>query len=104
MASREIIDERGRLWRVWDVHPESLERRIADDPLLRPAIERRRKPQTRIRISNPAMAGGWLAFDGGGERRRVAPIPERWEEMNDAALLALLASAESIGRPRRLIE
>jgi hypothetical protein len=104
MASREITDERGKLWHVWDVHPDSLERRIADDPLLRPAIERRRKPQTRVRISSPQMVGGWLAFDGSGERRRVAPVPDHWEEMNDAALLALLASAESIGGPRRLLE
>ena len=104
MASREFTDERGGVWRVWDVQPESLERRMASDPHLRPAMERRRAPQSRVKVSNPHMAQGWLAFECRSERRRLAPIPERWEEMSADELRQLLARARPSGPVRRLIE
>ena len=104
MATREFTDERGTLWRAWEVRPETLERRIASDPLLRPAVERRRQVESRIKVSNPQMAGGWLAFESRGERRRLAPIPDHWDESTDRELCALLAQAEVSGHPRRLIE
>ena len=104
MASREFTDERGGLWRVWEVQPESLERRMASDPHLRPAMERRRAPQSRVKVSNPHMAHGWLAFESRSERRRLAPIPEQWEQMSPAELCELLARARPSRPVRRLIE
>ena len=104
MASREFTDERGRLWRVWEVQPESLERRMASDPHLRPAIERRRAPQLRVKVSNPHMVHGWLAFEIQSERRRLAPIPDQWEQMSVTELRELLARARPSGPVRRLIE
>ena len=104
MASREFSDARGEPWRVWDVHPESLERRLAEDPILRPAIERRRKLHARLRPSSPRLAEGWLAFESRSERRRLAPIPPGWEELDAEGLRALLARAEPAGKPRRLLE
>ena len=92
MTSREFTDERGESWRVWDVHPDSLERRMANDHHLRPAHERRRTPH------------GWLAFENRYERRRLAPIPEGWQEMDATQLRHLLADARPTGRARRLIE
>jgi hypothetical protein len=35
------------------------------------------------------MRNGWLCFDNGTEKKRVTPVPPRWEELSDAALLAL---------------
>jgi hypothetical protein len=32
------------------------------------------------------LAQGWLAFQGGESRRRLAPIPARWEEATDEQL------------------
>ena len=104
MTSREFTDERGELWRVWDVHPDSLERRMANDHHLRPAHERRRTPQVRVRVSDPVMSHGWLAFENRYERRRLAPIPEGWQEMDATQLRHLLADARPTGRARRLIE
>jgi hypothetical protein len=104
MASREFTDDRGALWRVWDVQPDTLERRTASDPLLGPAIERRRTPQLRVRVSNPDMVRGWLAFESRGERRRLAPIPDHWEVLSVVDLRQLLAQARPTRRVRRLIE
>lgn len=40
--------------------------------------------------------GRALTAETTGERRRVAPVPERWRDLADAELLALLASAPGI--------
>lgn len=104
MASREITDRRGAVWVIWEVQPETIERRMAEDPFLKPAVERRRVRQFRSRISNPAMARGWLVFETRAEKRRLAPVPQGWELLPDAELLTLLDQAQVVGNPRRLIE
>lgn len=104
MALREFTDDRGERWRVWEVHPRLLERRHADDPSKRPAVERRRTPQLRVKPSDPAMTEGWLTFDSRGERRRICPIPAGWEHSDDAELRRLLARAIPVGRTGRLVE
>lgn len=104
MASREFDDERGAVWVVWEVQPEAIERRMREDPLLRPKAERRRVPQFRARIANPVMARGWLTFETRGEKRRLAPVPEHWDEMTDQELRHLLSGAEPVKPSRRLIE
>jgi hypothetical protein len=35
------------------------------------------------------MKTGWLCFENGTHKKRIAPIPAGWEELSDAALLAL---------------
>lgn len=77
MAHRVIKDAHGETWDVWEVHPS------AESAILR---------------------GGWLAFQSRDEKRRLAPVPDGWEERSDDDLLALLDAAESQGRPKRLIE
>jgi hypothetical protein len=104
MTTREFADVHGIAWRAWDVHPDDLERRLAADPLLRPAIERRRRVESRIRVTNPLMSQGWLAFEARGERRRLAPVPPGWEDMDDTQLRGLLERAVPIDRPHRVIE
>jgi hypothetical protein len=39
---------------------------------------------------------GWLAFQNGDERRRLAPIPDNWVTLGEAALLTLLEKADRI--------
>jgi hypothetical protein len=102
MSHRVIVDASGVTWEVWEVEPTLIEKRdAASEP---PSTgERRRVRAARLRVS-PAMREGWLAVRSSTERRRIAPIPSGWFELDDAALAALVASAEVIGSPRRLIE
>jgi hypothetical protein len=104
MASREFSDDRGEVWHVWAVLPESLERRIAEDSHFAPQVERRTKRESRVKVSNPLMAGGWLAFENRTERRRLAPIPEDWSEMDETGLRSLLANAAIAGNTQRLLD
>jgi hypothetical protein len=48
------------------------------------------------------MASGWLCFESGEERRRLYPVPEDWESLDDRQLLALCRQAE-VGPPTRRI-
>ena len=84
MAYREITDQDGRTWRMWDTDPHQFAGR---------------------QVIAQEYASGWLTFECADEKRRVAPAPARWEEMDSADLLRLLAGAEVIGpRAKRLAE
>jgi hypothetical protein len=67
------MDAAGSRWQVWDTRPRS-------------------KAEVRARY-----AGGWLSFESDGERRRLHPIPERWEEVDDDTLRTWLMSGEFVG-------
>ena len=43
-----------------------------------------------------AYKAGWLTFASGDEKRRLAPIPEQWEDQSDDVLREWLGSAEVI--------
>jgi hypothetical protein len=107
LAHRTFIDSKRVTWDVWEVIPTSHERRseIGD---------RRRQPRrtpdrrqvvdrSRARGSGP-YAQGWLAFECKHDKRRLAPVPDGWEELDDLELGRLVDQAASVGRPRRLIE
>lgn len=107
MAFREFVDERGRKWTVWDVHPTLAERRrrnAGPPPGMR---ERRRFVEQRLHI-RANMAHGWLAFEAqDGERRRLAPIPgdsEGWQNASVTQLRTWCARADPAPPARRLIE
>jgi hypothetical protein len=104
MAHRTFRDEHGRDWDVWEVVPTTVERRMARNSQERPALlERRRVQEARVLVPE-ALQDGWLAFQHGKERRRLAPIPSEWPEMTSDELLDLLHRAEGKIRTRRLIE
>ena len=85
MPQREFRDERGRSWVVWDVFPTMAERRQARIPI--PPDYKERRLNHRVRVPVPAaLADGWLVFRTGGERRRLAPIPEQWAAACEAQL------------------
>jgi hypothetical protein len=87
---RNITDQDGVAWQVWAVLPVSIEcHRILD-----PATGADRLPLP------PALAGGWMAFESTkGERRRVGPLPDGWDTLDDGALLAVLAHAARVSPP-----
>jgi hypothetical protein len=69
MSHRTMRDSAGVEWNVWDVKPGILDR-----------VGRRL-------TLRPSMAGGWLAFESStGEKRRLTPVPDGWEEFPDAKL------------------
>lgn len=61
-----------------------------------------RRVRKEVRVVVPAeLQQGWLAFQNGDERRRLAPIPDNWVTLNEDALLALLERADRIADQRR---
>lgn len=114
MASRTFTDQHGVEWVVLAVSPTWAERRVRKErrisdigprpgqPERRKGTDRRRgltNTGPRVKI-NPDLAGGWLAFEGAGERRRLSPIPDGWREASDAELARLLAKAKTVHRGR----
>jgi hypothetical protein len=106
---RTFLDDLARLWNAWDVIPAWGERRRAERRqrvegagarvIDRRAGERRHHRGVRIALP-PRLAQGWIAFECGTERRRVAPIPEGWNELPESALRELWRDAEQLP-PRR---
>ena len=81
------------------------DRRVAPAP--EPIVERRRAdrrnslpermPADRIaRTMPPALVQGWLAFQSGTARRRLAPIPDGWATRPDEALVQLCREARPV--------
>lgn len=77
MPVREFTSPDGQRWTAWNVvpgqHVTHAARTIAHLP--------------------PELEGGWLCFECAAEKRRLAPVPDGWEEMDDAALTTLCGQA-----------
>lgn len=109
------MDDDGVTWSVWDVHPQLAERRRharrAASPKVAPdgreqraGIERRRRHEARVAVRD-GYERGWLAFDSVAGSRRLAPIPEHWDELPAEGLLALCRrGVDAVRLRRRLIE
>lgn len=84
-------------WDVWEVYPSAVEQRMSGEF---PAVQDDDgRPQERreVRIRVPAaLEGGWLAFQSGTQRRRLAPIPASWISLSDEDLIRLLARADPL--------
>ena len=79
IAGRRFRDH-DRIWSVVAVTPEHLhELGLPDNDL------------------NPDLARGWLSFESGNDRRRLAPIPSGWETVDDEELAALCRRALPTG-------
>lgn len=70
MAYREFIDSAGEPWTVWDTYP------------------------TRPSGMDPKWREGWLTFQAGTTRRRLAPIPTNWTEASLSRLELMCKAAE----------
>ena len=66
-------------------------------------VDRRKVRESRVVVPD-RLQKGWLAFQSGRERRRLAPIPADWNEMTTRELVELLEQADRRTRRRRLVE
>jgi len=78
MAYFEITDPQGRVWRVWDTHPQ---------------------PHRAGGVAE-GYASGWLTFESDSEKRRLMPVPPQWDRRDAAGLLELLGDAHRVERGR----
>ena len=101
LSHRTFIDADGARWEVWEVQPMLLERRrIAERRRVKRDAPDRRSPWSNRPTLPRMMRHGWLAFQSALERRRVAPFPEDWSELDDPALRTLLRQARPTSLPR----
>jgi hypothetical protein len=102
LALRTFITPEGRPCNVWEVSADSLSNRYqparmyerrGQDILHYRGPERRnqerRKNAGRLLTTLRDFAGGWLAFECGGEKRRLVPIPPNWDDLPDESLVQL---------------
>src|ERR1043165_9223243 len=99
MVHRSFRDNDGREWDAWEVVPTAVERRIAKSGGW--TADRRHTQETRVLVPDD-LQHGWLAFQCGRERRRLAAIPDDWSEMTGEQLRELLERAERRVRARRM--
>ena len=74
VTARVFEDSTGTRWEVFEV---------------------RRSSQKALAVS-AGLELGWLAFGCGTERRRLAPIPDDWQTVDDVALARLCARAQVV--------
>jgi hypothetical protein len=104
MAMRIFVDSTGREWHVYDVVPRADERRHYDRraPSEQPEVERRGDEDRRLTVGRRSsltdLGLGWLLFDSGDLRKRLAPIPENWVVATDAELERYAALARPVRR------
>ena len=114
MSYRTFVDSGGRRWEVWLVTPAAAERRRVDrrataaGPMTRDGAsfdgvsdrritpERRRNPFRRNLEVASEYSNGWLCFEGGGEKRRLAPVPDGWDQAGPDKLATWLQSAKRV--------
>jgi hypothetical protein len=112
VSYRTFVDSAGRRWEVWLVTPAAAERRRTDrrakaggsmtatthegvsDRRITP--ERRRNPFRRNLDVASEYSNGWLCFEGGGEKRRLAPVPDGWDQAGPDRLATWLQNAKRV--------
>jgi hypothetical protein len=72
MGYTEFTDRQGRSWRVWHTVPQF-------------GLLAHRAPE---------WANGWLTFESGHEKRRLAPVPPGWDRLPPARLELLCRLAQ----------
>ncbi len=89
---RGFKDPNGVEWRVWEVIPSKA------------GMETSSRTQSRTSLSSTPYANGWLCFESGSEKRRLAPIPDGWELRNPAGIAELLLHATPVTSRARSAE
>lgn len=106
MAYRTFLDDNGRYWQVWESHPHGFERRRGDrrqsgqswNGVERRQVDRRQTVRNRSILVDARLANGWLTFESFTEKRRLAPVPPRWDEMSVRELIGLWERANPVSR------
>ena len=76
---RSIKDAAGTHWTVYEVKKQGA-------------------PGDRWSYLPSEFGAGWLCFESGGSKRRLAPIPARWRDASDADLERMLGQAQTVNR------
>lgn len=107
MTHRTFKDKKGLRWDVWEVKPTAAERRYlqrrvhdedrTDSTERRSGEERRRSKIARTPIASE-FASGWLCFECPTEKRRLAPVPEGWERVDDDTIEQWCCAAKPVVR------
>jgi hypothetical protein len=93
MRHRSFHDSSGRGWTVSEVTkglPTFAARSQLGD------AGRARGPIGTRRFAAGLVAEPWLCFESRRERRRLARVPEPWDELVDADLLHLLGESDAV--------
>lgn len=75
MAHHQFQDESGRNWTAWEVHLSG------------------------TATIHPNLRDGWIVFESGDDKRRLAPIPVNWTAATKSMLRHWCHEAEMV--PRR---
>ena len=90
MALRSFQDTKGVTWSVWNVVPQTQTGLVANPG------HTHAQPGPHL---TPGLEQGWLCFECPGEKRRLTPIPQDWEECTEQELERLLAASSAV--PKR---
>lgn len=109
MSYRTFTDSGGKRWEVWLVTPAAAERRrvdrrvsksTADSPAgladRRHTPDRRKNPFRQQVLVSSEFSNGWLCFESEGEKRRLAPVPDGWQNAGPDRLAAWLQAAKRV--------
>jgi len=103
MCHRQFIDDDGSVWAVWDVHPARIWESIGTS---KASPEHPSPPLPHRECGGPiehSLASGWLCFESGERKLRLAPIPADWEALGSSDLMLLLNTATVVNRPKPVI-
>jgi hypothetical protein len=98
MGHRQFSDSAGVAWEVWDVQPAVLTPASSSSPDA--TVPSSGSPAGSPRWESPRLDGplanGWLCFQCAGAKRRLAPIPDGWQELDGVQLERLCVSASAV--------
>ena len=86
---RGFTDSTGIEWRVWEVFPSRAGNHTTAETF------------STAKLKGTVYAEGWLCFESGSEKRRLAPIPAGWQAHEPDALQQLLEQATPVALRRQ---
>jgi len=93
MPHRQFKDAKQINWEVWDVHPGDVELRLRSEREPQRSQRSLATEKPRAAVARD-LAKGWLCFESLEVKRRLWPIPDGWERLNDAELSRLCSQAK----------
>ena len=101
MPYREFQDPEGLVWNVWDVVPTLMDGLFETDGGEARALRARAtQPRAQQGPVEQSLSHGWLCFQHGEQKRRLAPIPDDWHNLPVQSLQTLLSAAAHVAAHR----
>ena len=101
MSLREFVAQDGRSWQVWETHPAATSKEASATALSRYLSAIDPSGSVQPALVRERFQSGWLTFTSGAERRRLAPIPSDWQNVDDMVLMRLLTESIEAPSPKR---